>query len=110
MKNDMNWHSTKLTAILWINTNMNKHAHTLSKYSTTLIFLLFSSELFADELISKTTNADYHELCNIYREVVNKSIDLGSKEGMLVEKTQKRLPVLFNELYKHAMYADSKDR
>jgi len=91
---------------------MGKHIHRFLLHSVAFIFLLLSSNLYAGEPppTSKLTKANYHELCNIYKEITKKPVDLSTREGELVETIQRELPNLFNELYNFAMYADSKDR
>jgi len=70
---------------------------------------LFSSNVFANEH-SKLENSYYHELCNIYKSIINKPIDLPSKEMQLTESVQNKLPTLFNQLYIHIIKTDADSR
>jgi len=89
---------------------MNKHIHRFLLHSVASIFLLQVNILSAEEFISKITDDDYRELCHIYKSVINKPIDLSSKEGELVEKVERKLPVLFEELYSYVVVTDAKER
>ncbi|VAW70729.1 hypothetical protein MNBD_GAMMA10-513 [hydrothermal vent metagenome] len=91
---------------------ISKHIHRFLLPSITSIFLLLSSSLYADEPppTSKTTNADYHKLCNFYKEITSKPVNMDTKEVELVVAIYDNLPDLYNELYKYIANADPEDR
>jgi len=78
-------------------------------YLLALIFTLFFNSVLANERL-ELENAHYHELCNIYKSIVNKPIDLSSKEAQLIESVQNKLPILFNQLYVHISDSDADRR
>jgi len=91
---------------------MIKHIYRFLLHPVAFIFLLLSSNLYAggSPPVSKITKADYYELCNIYKEITKKPIDMDTKEGELIDAIYSKLPDLLNEIYKHAVGADPKDR
>ncbi|VAW58189.1 hypothetical protein MNBD_GAMMA11-1043 [hydrothermal vent metagenome] len=91
---------------------MSKHTHRFLLHSVAFIFLLLSSSLYAGEPppTSKLTKADYLELCNIYKKITKKPVSMDTKEEELIDTIDSKLPDLLNELYKHAVWTDPKDR
>ena len=89
---------------------MNTLNYTNIIYATAFIFTIFSSSLFAEDNNNTHKDSDYIELCNIYKNIVNKPIDLTSKEMKLTEDVQKRLPELFNNLYVYVLNTNADSR
>ncbi len=68
---------------------------------------LYSHNLLANNE-SNFTVKDYSKLCNIYKYITAKPINLSSKEKemKLTQNVQDKLPVLFNKLFIHIIKAD----
>jgi len=91
---------------------MSKHTHRFLLYSTASLFLLFSSSLYAGESppTRELTKADYHKLCDFYKEITSKPVDIDTKEVELIDAIDRKLPDLFNVIYIHILNAPPKDR
>jgi len=78
-------------------------------YACLCIFVLASCEQLND---NETTikNADFAELCDIYQDTTNITGDLITKEMMLTENVQNKLPALFNKLFTHINNNDADSR
>lgn len=85
-----------------------------SKNINIYIFMIISSILLSKIVYADSENiltaADYDELCDIYKTIADKSISLSLKEMRLTENVQNKLPNLFDNLFKHIMWADAKNR
>lgn len=71
--------------------------------------LVFTNHLYADS-DSGQVEADYQKLCIIYMDVVNKQLDLTSKEMELTENVQNKLPNLFDQLFVHVIRSNADRR
>ena len=89
---------------------MNTTIYTNALYATAFICTFFSSGLFAESNTNTHNESDYIELCNIYKSIVNKPLDLISKEMKLTENVQNKLPNLFNNLYVYVLNTDADSR
>ena len=74
-----------------------------------IIFTLFTNNILANEN-NKIENSHYDELCGIYKNIVNKSVNLSEKEMKLTENVQDKLPALFNQLFVHIIISNADSR
>lgn len=84
------------------------------KHKNKLFLLLFMTIFFTASITAEEKNnftrVDYGKLCDIYNNVVVKSVSLSLKEMSLTEEVQNKLPELFNSLFIHIIKANANNR
>jgi len=60
--------------------------------------------------VSSQAISDYDQLCQIYREVVSRPVELRMKEAALVQRVQSELPDFFNKNFTYIVKADADQR
>jgi len=75
----------------------------LSFFISTLLISCESSA--SGKAVSK-----YDQLCQIYKEVVSRPVELRVKEGTLVQRVQNELPDFFNRYFVHIFQTDADQR
>jgi len=73
-----------------------------------VFFVLFTNNIYAET--DKILITDYLKLCTIYSRVDSMKTDLATKEMNLTEDVYNKLPVLFNNLFKHIIRSNAHKR
>lgn len=70
--------------------------------------LLFAHSVSANEPLIK--DADFDQLCNVYKDTLQAASDLNSRETELAKSIQNKLPNLFDKLYVFIMRTSADKR
>ncbi len=75
-----------------------------------LSFFISSFLISCESSASGKVVSTYDQLCQIYKEVVSRPVELSEKEGTLVQRVQNELPDFFNKYFAHIFITDADQR